>query len=186
MGPARACVSEGELGRARSPLRAAAPFPSPPLEERGRERRASLSASTPDMLVRQPAGMSPRTAASRMMTGLLSPTLSSKGGEGNGAAASEHRDTCKVQGTRSATPLWMRVARADASGDRFCLGKRRRASLAAAVHTCVVGASQRLCQWSWAASFSGVFHNSSFPRATPEMRIAAAGKGAVHRVGKKW
>jgi len=33
---------------------AAAPFPSPPLEERGRERRPLFSASPPDMLMRQP------------------------------------------------------------------------------------------------------------------------------------
>ena len=66
---------------AASPL-AAALFPSPPLEERGRERRSSFSASTPDLLVRQPAGTSPHTAASRMVRDLLSPTLSSKGGEG--------------------------------------------------------------------------------------------------------
>jgi len=66
---------------AASPL-AAALFPSPPLEERGRERRSSFSASTPDLLVRQPAGTSPQTAASRMVRDLLSPTLSSKGGAG--------------------------------------------------------------------------------------------------------
>ena len=65
---------------AASPL-AAALFPSPPLEERGRERRSSFSASTPDLLVRQPAGTSPHTAASRMVRDLLSPTLSSKGGD---------------------------------------------------------------------------------------------------------
>jgi len=55
-------------------------IPSPPLEERARERRSSFSAHTPDQLVRQPAGMESRTTASSM--GLLSPTLSSKGGEG--------------------------------------------------------------------------------------------------------
>ena len=43
---------------------AAAPFPSPPLEERGRERRSSFPASTPEIWVRQAAEISPRTAAS--------------------------------------------------------------------------------------------------------------------------
>jgi len=33
--------------------------------------------------------------------GLLSLPLSSKGGEGNGAAVSEHRDPCKEQGSRA-------------------------------------------------------------------------------------
>jgi hypothetical protein len=48
-------------------------------------RRSSFSAGQPDILVRQTAGMSPRTAASRRAKGLLSPTLSSKGGEGGAA-----------------------------------------------------------------------------------------------------
>ena len=61
---------------------AAAPVPSPPLEERARERRPSFSASMPDIFVRQSTGMSPRTQASVKVKGLLSPTLSSKGGEG--------------------------------------------------------------------------------------------------------
>src|ERR1035437_1448973 len=77
---------------------AATPFPSPPLEERGRERRSSFSAGTPDILVWQPAGMSPRTAAARLVTGLLSPALSSKGGEGEPLArCSRPPDACKVQ-----------------------------------------------------------------------------------------
>ena len=75
---------------------AAAPFPSPPLEERVRERRSSSSASTPNILVQQPAEMSPRTTSSRM--GLLSPSLSSKGGEGELLARrSPLQDACKVQ-----------------------------------------------------------------------------------------
>ena len=77
---------------------AAAPFPSPPLEERGRERRSSFSASPPDLLVRLPAGSSARTAASRMVMGLLSPTLSSKGGEGEPLARCSHTpDACVAQ-----------------------------------------------------------------------------------------
>ena len=77
-------------------LLAAAPFPSPPLEERGRERRSLFSAGTLDLSGRQPAGMSPRTAASRM--GLLSPALSSKGGEGEPPGrCSPPPDACKVQ-----------------------------------------------------------------------------------------
>ena len=76
---------------------AAASFPSPPLEERGRERRSSFSASTPEILVRQSAGRSPRTAASRIVRGLLSPT-SSKGGEGEPLAhCSRPPDACNVQ-----------------------------------------------------------------------------------------
>jgi len=63
-------------------LPAAAAFPSPPLEERARERRPSLSASTPDIVVEQPSEMSPRTTASRTVMSLLSPALSSQGGEG--------------------------------------------------------------------------------------------------------
>src|ERR1035441_4991226 len=62
--------------------RARVRFPSPPLEERDRERRPSLSANTPYMLVQQRAGISPRTAASRVAEGIPSPALSSNGGEG--------------------------------------------------------------------------------------------------------
>src|ERR1035437_8027912 len=95
---AEACATAGcSLHASRCSL-AAAPFPSPPLEERGRERRSSSSARTPDILGRQPAGMSPRTAASRRVTGLLSPTLSSKGGEGEPLArCSRPPDACKVE-----------------------------------------------------------------------------------------
>jgi amino acid adenylation domain-containing protein len=60
---------------------AAASFPSPPLEERDRERRPSFSANTP-ALVPQPSGMSVESAALGGGNGLLSPALSSKGGEG--------------------------------------------------------------------------------------------------------
>ena len=81
---------------------AAAPFPSLPLEERGRERRSSFSASTPDILVRQPAGMSPQTTTSRMVKGLLSPSLYSKGGEGEPLArCSRPPDACKAQRPRA-------------------------------------------------------------------------------------
>jgi len=64
------------------PIGEQAAFPSPPLEERGRERRSSLSVSTPDIVVRQPARISPGATASKKVEGLLSPTLSTKGGEG--------------------------------------------------------------------------------------------------------
>src|ERR1035437_9366101 len=57
----------------------AALLPSPPLEERDRERRP-YSTSPPRPLLPQQVGMPPRLAASTM--GLLSPALSSKGGEG--------------------------------------------------------------------------------------------------------
>src|ERR1035437_2514286 len=50
-----------------------AAVPSPPLEKKGKERRSSFSTSTPERLVPQPAGMSPRTAASRMVRGVLPP-----------------------------------------------------------------------------------------------------------------
>jgi hypothetical protein len=59
----------------------AAPFPSPPLEERARERRSLFSAGTSDLSGQQAAGTSPASAAS-IVVGLLSPHLSSKGGEG--------------------------------------------------------------------------------------------------------
>ena len=97
VGTPGACCARGRcsLHASRCSL-AAAPFPSPPLEERGRERRSSFSASTSDLLVRQPAAS--RTAASRMVMGLLSPALSSKGGEGESLArCSRPPDACKVQ-----------------------------------------------------------------------------------------
>ena len=96
---------------AASPL-APAPFPSPPLEERARERRSSFSASTPDLLVRQPAGTSPQTAASRIVRNLLSPTLSSKGGAGEPiASCSGPPDACNVQ---ARPPLAAAASRAPA------------------------------------------------------------------------
>ena len=113
--PAMRILSEDEAGKQASPEASAgraagrslrATFsrdhgtsgsPSPPLEERGRERRSLFSARTAETLGRQPTGKSPATAVSRR--GLLSPALSSKGGEGNGTAASEHRDSCKEQST---------------------------------------------------------------------------------------
>jgi Cu+-exporting ATPase len=58
---------------------AAAPVPSPPLEERVRERRPSVSTGARELLVGQSSEMSPRSAA---VMGLLSPALSSKRGEG--------------------------------------------------------------------------------------------------------
>jgi hypothetical protein len=70
---------------------AAAPFPSPPLEERGRERRPSFSVSTSDMLVRQRTGKPPRTAASRV--DLLPMNLRTRVGD------------VECGGKRSATPL---------------------------------------------------------------------------------
>ena len=63
--------------------RTATPFPSAPLEEGARERSPSLPASTPGLLVGQPPDMSPRTSAASKVMGLLSPTLSSRGGEGD-------------------------------------------------------------------------------------------------------
>jgi hypothetical protein len=66
-------------------------FPSPPLEERGRERRPSFFARPPELILRQLAGMSSRTTASRIVMGLLSPALSSRGGEGELLARCSHR-----------------------------------------------------------------------------------------------
>jgi ABC-type Mn2+/Zn2+ transport system ATPase subunit len=63
-----------------------APIPSPPLEERAGERRPSLSSRTPDTHARQPDGMSPGAAESNGTKGLLSPSLSSRGGEGEAPA----------------------------------------------------------------------------------------------------
>jgi P-type Cu+ transporter len=57
----------------------AAQFPSPPLEERARERRSSLSASRPEILAERSAEMSPRTAEPRKVMGLLSPALWRRG-----------------------------------------------------------------------------------------------------------
>jgi amino acid adenylation domain-containing protein len=59
----------------------AVPFPSPPLEERDRERRPSFSTNMP-VLAPQPSGRSVESAALGGANGLLSPALSSKGGEG--------------------------------------------------------------------------------------------------------
>src|ERR1035441_661822 len=61
---------------------AAPPFPSPPLEERDRERRPSFSANPPALSARQPVGRSCRPTAPERLVSLLSPALSSKGGEG--------------------------------------------------------------------------------------------------------
>src|ERR1035437_2252128 len=69
--------------------------PSPPLEERDGERRPIL-----DDVVRGdiPAGCCTNIfGVLAEDDDILSLTLSSKGGEGNGAAASERRDPCKVQ-----------------------------------------------------------------------------------------
>src|ERR1035437_5503905 len=75
--------------------------PSPPLEERAGERRPLTildAAVCGDIL----AGCRPHISGVLAANGgLLSLSLSSKGGEGNGAAASEHRDACKVQRGRT-------------------------------------------------------------------------------------
>jgi len=69
--------------------------PSPPLEERVGERRLSLAAAARgDGLVQcrsNPSGVPGEKDH------LLSLPLSSKGGEGNATATSEHRDACKKQ-----------------------------------------------------------------------------------------
>jgi CheY-like chemotaxis protein len=57
-----------------SPPPAEAPLATPLTKKRGRQKRSSFSASTPNVLVRQPAGMSPRTTASGAK-GLRSPTF---------------------------------------------------------------------------------------------------------------
>ena len=69
--------------------------PSPPLEERVGERSSLLDAAVRVIL---PTGC--RTNRSGVLpenNGLLSLPLSSKGGEGNGAVSSVHRDACKQQ-----------------------------------------------------------------------------------------
>src|ERR1035441_8441676 len=53
---------------------AAAPFPSPPLEERDRERRSLLPARAAGIVEGQAAAISPRTAASKRVMGLPPPT----------------------------------------------------------------------------------------------------------------
>ena len=78
--------------------------PSPPLEERVGERRP-ITIFDAVLHGDIPAGC--RTNISGGLAendGLLSLPLSSKGGEGNGAAAREHQDACKEQtpGRRSA------------------------------------------------------------------------------------
>ena len=97
MMPSRGCFSSEERfgrsfpvpparARSRCSLHAsrcalvAALLPSPPLEERDRERR-SYSTSAPNLLLPQPVGMPPEIG-SFDNGGLLSPALSSKGGEG--------------------------------------------------------------------------------------------------------
>src|ERR1019366_10255627 len=75
--------------------RASSVSPSPPLQERAGERRPILDAAVSGDVL---AGC--RTIISGALAendGLISLPLSSKGGEGNGAAASEHRDTRKEQ-----------------------------------------------------------------------------------------
>jgi hypothetical protein len=52
------------------------------LEERGRERRLLFSANLLDLRARAHGAGSARTEAKRIGVGLLSPALSSKGGEG--------------------------------------------------------------------------------------------------------
>jgi putative protease len=77
--------------------------PSPPLEERVGERRP---VTTLDAAVRGdiPAGCRTNISGGLLENNdLLSLPLSSKGGEGNNAAASEHRDACKEQ-ARGAEP----------------------------------------------------------------------------------
>ena len=61
---------------------AAPPFPSPPLEERARERRSSFSTATPATLAPKASGLLSGATALSTVMGLLSPALSSKGGEG--------------------------------------------------------------------------------------------------------
>lgn len=77
--------------------------PSPPLEERAGERRPI---TLPDATVRGdlPAGRRTNISGGQAENDdLLSLPLSSKGGEGNNAAPSEHLDASKKQNTRS---LW--------------------------------------------------------------------------------
>ena len=90
-GSGGACTSRRSAGREQR----AVGSPSPPLEERAGERRHPLSAAVHGDL---PAGdRANRAGALAENKGLLSLALSSKGGEGNGAAASEHGDACKEQ-----------------------------------------------------------------------------------------
>ena len=89
-GGSTACASDGRDQQAIG-------SPSPPLEERGRERRhiTTLNAAVRSEL---PAGC--RTNSSGTLNendGLLSLPLSSKGGEGNSAGAFEHRESSKKQ-----------------------------------------------------------------------------------------
>ena len=92
-------VSRAAPACALEPMRGqwAAGSPSPPLEERAGERRPSFSSALPARPMWQPAGTSPRTAVSSEMVGLLSPTLSSKGEEGDVTAACEYPDACTEQ-----------------------------------------------------------------------------------------
>jgi hypothetical protein len=86
---------------------------SPPLEERVGERRP---VNLIDAAVRGDMPVGYRTNSSGALAenhGLLSPTLSSKGGEGSGAAANEHRAACKDQNLPAdqarAVPLYEEV-----------------------------------------------------------------------------
>ena len=113
--PAMRILSEDEAGKQASPEASAgraagrslrATFsrdhgtsgsPSPPLEERAGERRPRLDTAVAGDF---PVGCRPSVSAVLAENNdLLSLPLSSKGGEGNGTAASEHRDSCKEQST---------------------------------------------------------------------------------------
>ena len=70
------------------------------LWRRGAGRGGRRSQLARNILVQQPAGMSPRPTESRRVMGLLSPTLSSKGGEGEPRARCLHpmRARCSKDG----------------------------------------------------------------------------------------
>jgi hypothetical protein len=67
-------------------LPAATQIPSPPLEERARERRPLLSTYKRDGLEEYPDGRDLGTVIAKNNRGLLSPAHSSRGGEGEAAA----------------------------------------------------------------------------------------------------
>jgi len=83
--------------------------PSPPLEERAGERRPIVEAANRGDV---PTGCGSNGFGALVKNDdLLSLPLSSKGGEGNGAATSEHRDACRKQRGRAyscRSRLWYR------------------------------------------------------------------------------
>ena len=76
------------------------------LWRRGAGRGGRRSQLARNILVQQPAGMSPRPTESRRVMGLLSPTLSSKGGEGEPRARCLHpmRVRCGKYGRTPVAP----------------------------------------------------------------------------------